>query len=266
MLKHVRAVLIVMAVPALTLLGLREIGGTAIFKGYDVGLKWHTYPGKVVINADPEGNMTCWVRLKIRGASASYLSTTSANQRLRVYEEQQVADGRWIAIVKDGQTPEEKFDWPTGGTITLSTQPPSPDVLYVMDWYVFPSNKGFDSQERSRWRGLGFRISVALLVLSLIGGTLEAVDKVREKREPFSPQICLQTLIRAVEGNTPDESKRMRNLLERVLIEGVSVRDALGHLRLESVKRWQFWFITRREFRSRLTYLIDELTRYLDRL
>lgn len=264
--KHIRMLLLVVAVPAATLLGLQKVGDTPIFKGYDVGLKWQSYPGKVVISADPEGNMTCWIKLKVGGLPAAYVSGTSANQRLRVYQTGEEPDGHWIAVVKDGQSPEEKFDWPTGGTVTLSTQELSKDPLYIVDWYVFPSNKSFDSRERARWRGIGFKVSLALLVLGLIGGALEALDRVREKRQQFSPQVCLQMLIRAVEGSTPAESKRMRELLEGVLIEGVSVRDAVARLRLEPVKRMQFWFTTRNQFRSRLDYLIDELTRYLDRL
>lgn len=264
--KNIRVALIVMVVPAITLLGLHELGGTPIFKGYDVGFTWQSYPGKVVISGDPEGNMSCWLRLKLRGPPTAYVSQTSTNQRLRVYEEGQDNEGHWIAIVKEGQNPQEKFEWPIGGTITVSAVGPSLQSLSIRDWYVFPSNKNFDSQSRAQWRAIGFKLSLLFLGLSLIGAALEGVDKVRAKREPFSPQACLEALIGAVEGDTPEASRRMRAVLEGVLIQGVTVRDALAHLKLEPFTSMKFWFSTRREFRSRLEHLITELTRYLNRL
>lgn len=266
MMKNIRVALIVLAVPAITLLGLHELAGTPIFKGYDVGFTWQSYPGKVVFSADPEGNMNCWIRLKFSGPSTAYLSQTSTNQHLRVYGERQDNDGHWITIVKEGQNPQERFEWPVGATVTVSAVDPARQSLSPRDWYVFPSNKSFDSQKRARWRAIGFRLSLVLLGLSLIGGVLEGVDKVRTKREPFSPQACLEALIGAVEGDTPEASKRMRAVLEGVLIEGVTVKDALARLKLDPITSKKVWFSTRREFRSRLEHLITELTRYLNRL
>ena len=266
MIKNIRVALIVMVVPAITLIGLHELGGTPVYKGYDVGFTWQSYPGSVVISGDPEGNMSCWLRLKLRGSSRAYVSQTSTNQRLRVYEEGQDNEGHWIAVVKEGPNPQEKFDWPVGGTVTVSAVDPSPQSLSLRDWYVFPSNKNFDSQKRAQWRAIGFKLSLLFLGLFLIGAVLEGVDKVRTKREPFSPQACLEALIGAVEGDTPEASKRMRAVLEEVLIQGVPVKDSLAHLKLAPVARAKFWFSTRREFRSRLEHLITELTRYLNRL
>jgi hypothetical protein len=136
----------------------------------------------------------------------------------------------------------------------------------LLDWYVFPSNKNFDSRRRAKWRAIGFHLSVWLLGFSLIGAVLEGIEKVREKHEPFSPQHCLESLISDLEGDSPEESKRMRRVLEKVLIEGVPVRSALDHLDLNEPKKLKFWFATRGEFRSRLAHLIAELSRYLSRL
>ncbi|HEY3130683.1 MAG TPA: hypothetical protein VGL91_14600 [Acidobacteriota bacterium] len=268
--KKLRLILIVLAAPAVILLGLHEIGGTPIFKGYDVGFVWQPDPSNVrlALTADPEGNMTCWLRLKVPASSPAFTAETSTNARLRVYRERFQGADQWIAVVKDSQVPQEKFDWPSGAMVFVYPQDKSLSSLTVNDWYVFPSNKNFDSSDRAKWRKTWFHVSIVLLLLSLIGAIFEAVEKVRKKEtdEPFTPQLCMQLLIHAMEGRNPEESERIRSLLEKVLMQGVPLTDALAPVPLNAVQKQQLWFATRGQFRARLAFLINELTRYLSRL
>lgn len=101
--KKVRLLLIILAAPAGILFGVREIGGTPISRGYDTGFKWHSEPSirRLVLSAEPEGNMTCRIKLKIPGMNAAFTSETSNKVRLKVTQES-AADGyQWISINRD---------------------------------------------------------------------------------------------------------------------------------------------------------------------
>lgn len=265
--RKLRLWLIVLGAPAAILLGLHEIGGTPISRGYDTGFRWRQEQAnqRLVLGADPEGNMTCWVRLKVPATSLGFAAETSARVPLRVTKQAADSGYEWIAITKDSTIPEDKFEWPSGGVITVDPQDKSPQ-LGIADWYVYPSNKNFDSAQRAYWRTILFRISLFFLGLSLTGAILEGVEKYRKKREPFSPQHCLQSLIGGVEGADETKTEQMQTTLEKVLVEGFTVQDALAPLKLTPIQEKIFWIQTAGRFRVKLVFLINELNRYLSRL
>ena len=76
----------------------------------------------------------------------------------------------------------------------------------------------------------------------------------------------MELLIEAVEGADKDETKRMRTSLEKVLVEGSSVQEALAPFKLGLFQEKLFWVKTTGRFRSKLDYLIAELNRYRSRL
>ncbi|HVH89457.1 MAG TPA: hypothetical protein VM912_22260 [Terriglobales bacterium] len=102
--------------------------------------------------------------------------------------------------------------------------------------------------------------------MSLIGVIIEAVDKVREKREPFTPQRCLQQLIGGIEGDDDTETKQMRGVLGKVLLEGATVQEVIAPLKLTPTQQKIFWIKTATRFRNRLGTLVGELARYLGRI
>jgi hypothetical protein len=264
--KKLRIFLMVMAAPAALLLTTHELGNTPISKGYDTGFCWRIESNKrLVLSVDASGNINCWLRLKIPVIGSSIAAKTSGNVPLRVT--QQSANGRfmWLEVTKDSTVPEDKFDWPSGATVSLDFGDASvkPEVE---DWYVYPSNQSFDSLQRARWRRFLIWISLALLALSISGGTLEAVERYREKRKPFSPQVCLQMLILGIEGDDKEDSGQMRTILEKVLIEGSTVQEAMAPLKLGPLQGQIFWLRTGGRFRFKLQFLIKELNRYLSRL
>jgi len=267
--KKVRLLLIILAAPAGILFSLREIGGTPISKGYDTGFEWHSEPstGRLVLSAEPEGNMNCRIKLKIRGTNNSFSSETSNKVRLKVVQESATQGYQLISINKDSPVPEEKFEWPSGSYITLDVEPKGqPAVLSVVDWYVYSSTKSTDSSQLAHRRRIIFWISLSLLILSSAGVVAEAIEKYREKREPFSPERCVELLIQAVEGADKKETKRMRTSLEKVLVEGSSVQEALAPFKLGLFEGKLFWVRTTYQFRAKLDYLIGELNRYRSRL
>jgi hypothetical protein len=138
--------------------------------------------------------------------------------------------------------------------------------LALHDWYVFPSNKNFDSKQRARWRESLFWLAMALLILAVTGGILEGLEKVRSKREAFSPQRCVEAVIHSVDGRDPAESETMQLILEKVLIGGASVEEALAPLPLSDRRKNVLWITTAGRFRTKLQFLIAELARYLERL
>lgn len=265
--KTLRLLLMVLAAPAAVLLGMHELGGTPISKGYETGFSSHLESSShLVLSADPEGNMTCWLRLKLPSAMSSIRATTSGNVPLRVTPG--IASGKfqWVSVTKDSMVPEDKFEWLSGATVSLDFSGNSTEPIEVADWFLYPNNKSYDSRQRARWRHVLFWASLVLLALAISGGVLEGVDKYREKREPFSPQLCLQKLIHGIDGDNAEESQQMRLTLEKVLVEGATVQEAIAPLRLSPHQAQIFWLKTGGRFRSKLRFLITELDRYLGRL
>ncbi len=265
--RKLRLWLMVLGAPAVALLGLREIGGTPISRGYDTGFQWRQEQAnhRLVLSADPGGNMTCWVRLKVPATRSGFTAETSTQVQLRVTKEAADSGYEWIAVTKNSTVPEDKFEWPSGSVTSITSQDKS-SQLGVADWYVYSSNKNFDSAQRTRWRTILYRMSLVFLGLSLTSGFLEGVEKYRKKREPFSPEHCVKSLIGGVEGTNETETDQMQAILEKVLIEGSTVQDALSPLRLTPIQGKIFWVQTAGRFRAKLVFLISELYRYLSRL
>jgi hypothetical protein len=267
--RKIRLFLIALAVPAGILFTMREIGGSPISKGYDTGFEWRSEPsmGRLVLLADLEGNMNCRIKLKIPATDTDFRSETSNKIRLKVVQESLEQDYQWISINKDSPLSEEKFEWPSGSHINLDVEPKGqPAALSVVDWYVYSSTKSADSSHLAHRRSVIFWISLSLLLLSCAGGIAEAIEKYHEKREPFSPQRCIELLIGAVDGADGKETKRMRASLEKVLVEGSSVQEALAPFKLGQLEGQLFWLRTTARFRVKLDYFIAELNRHRNRL
>lgn len=184
---------------------------------------------------------------------------------LRVARQPADSGWEWLSISKDSNVPQDKFDWPSGANVTVHFTDNSANPQ-VSDWYIYPGNKSFDSRERAYWRRIVFLISLVLLSFSVFGAVLEAIEKYREKTETFSPQRCLELLIASIEGKDKKESQHMRTALQKILLEGEKVNDTIASLKLGPTQQRIFWIKTAGRFRTKLTFLIAELNRYLSRL
>jgi hypothetical protein len=224
--------------------------------------------------ADPDGNMACWLRLKLPATASAFTAETSTRTRLKAYQQGLQGSAQWVAIVKDGQNPEDpwvaivKVRLASGATLFLHPQDKSSaSSLVIADWYVYPTNKTFDSRSRARWRSTIFKISLGLLAFALLGLILEGIDKARGKEEvrgPFSAEYCLRQLINRVEGDNPDQSEQMRAVLQKLLIEGVDLRDAVAPLPLTPLRKIQVGFKALNSLYTTLKRLVLELAKHLD--
>lgn len=266
--KKLRLILMALGAPALLLLGVHEFAGTPISKGYETGFEWHADPSnRLVLNADAGGNVTCWLVLEMPAKIQGFKAETSAGTHLRTYQKSLSGSTQMVAIVKDTAAPETPFDWPSGSSLVISPQDGSSAASSVIgDWYVYLSNKTYDSQERTKWRKRIFWISIVLLSFGLIATTIEAVEKARvkeEPREPFSAEYCLKQLIKRVEGADADQTQQMQTLLQKVLIEGVDLRDATAPWQMITSRKLLLQKKAFKSLEDSLGRLVTDLPKYL---
>jgi len=258
--KKLRRLLIAMAVPFGGLITLTQLGGSPIYKGFDTGFDARPADAansKLAISTD-SGDLQCWIKLQLPLRSQSFSAQLSGGTPLMVYQES-VHDGtQWVAISADGLKREEKFHWPSGATLYLTT---ANGVSVVPDdWRVYLAGQAYDSRGRAMWRKIASGFAFLFFCLSLTGGILEGLA--RAKVEPavsFTHERCLSELIMGTEGANPKETEWMRSILRKVLLETVPVADALKPIPLGYVAKKKLWFATQKQFRSRLEKLITDL-------
>jgi hypothetical protein len=258
--KKLRRVLMVLGAPAAALLGLTQLGGTPLYKGYNTGLTatplTNSVNQKLAISTD-SGDLMCWVKLRLPLHAQSLSATLSNGSPLSVYQESVQDADQWVAIVAEGQKREEKFKWPSGAILFVTTNGGS---AMPSDWRVYLSDQAFDSKDRARWRSIAFSFSVVFLFLSLAGLIFEGLEKRREEpTTSFTHERCLNELIMSTEGGSSQETEWMRSILRKVLLQTVTVADAIAPIPLQKGEKWALWFKTRNQFRLRLERLITDL-------
>ena len=249
-----------MAVPFGGLVTLTQLGGSPIYKGFDTGFDVRPADvsnSKLAISTD-SGDLQCWIKLRLPLRSQSFSAHLSGGTPLSVYQESVQDDVQWVAISAGGPKREEKFHWPSGATLYLNTT----NGVSVMpsDWRVYLAGQAYDSKGRAMWRKIALVSSLFFLGLFLTGGILEGLA--RAKEEPpasFTHERCLIELIMGTEGTSEQETAWMRTILRKILLETMSVADALAPIPLNNIDKWQLWFRTRKQFRSRLEKLITDL-------
>lgn len=249
------------------LLVTQKIGTAPICPGYDLKFAVRTLPTKVELKADADGDMKCWLELMVPVTSGELKAQTSTGIPLHVYDEARESRNpaeRWVAVVKGA--PEEKFEWPSGGLVTLSTVSAPESNLVIADWYVNPSDKSYDSQSRAKWRRWFFRISAGLLGISLIYSFFAAFGEPKSESKAFGRQACIEGMIVRMEGADEKETEWMQGLLTKVLIEDATAESAVVSVPLPRVLQLKLWFKTSKEFRTRLEKLIVQLFVDLDKL
>jgi hypothetical protein len=267
--KRLRLIFIALGAPALLLIGVHEFAGTPISKGYETGFEWHvdTVNNRLMLNADAEGNITCWLVLEMPAKITSFKAETSAGTHLRAYQKSLSGSTQMIAIVKDTSAPETPFEWQSGTSLYISPQDGSSAApSEIGDWYVYLSNKTYDSRRRAKWRKVLFRISIVFFIFGLIATTIEAIEKARGKEEPlepFSAEYCLKQLIMRVEGTDDKQSEQMRTLLQKVLIGGIDLRDATASWQMSTSRKLLLQKKAFKSLQNPLGHLVDDLPKYL---
>lgn len=255
--------------PALVVAGLTQIGGNPVSKGQNTHFaSWIDYSPKARLALSTDaGDLSCWLKIKVPANSQRFSANLSTGAPLTVYTDSSEGPFQWIAIVADGPKREEKFKWPSGSIVLVTSADGNSVSITPYDWSVFLSDKDSDSQSRAKWRRNLFIGSVILLSLGLSGGVLEVHSKLqKEAPAPFIPQRAIQELIESTEGSSRQETKRKQQVLTKVLILRVPAKHALDTLPISYAEQRQLWFKTAPEFRARLDGLITELAGYLQRL
>jgi hypothetical protein len=262
--KIIRKFLLVMAAPALILVGLREIGGTSISKGSETEFVWHanSSQGQLILSADPGGTMNCWLRVKVPTAQSKITASTEAVP-LFVKVTTDESGGEWVEITKTAT--DDFFDWRSGRDVIIQFDP-KPTQLNVEDWQVFPSAKAPDSKTWAEWRHGLFVVSLILWALVLMGAILEALEKYGAKPVPFTSQRCVEQMIDGFEGSDEKQSEENRKFLSKLLLEGSSVQEALAPLNLNKREQLAVLLRIKGPFLFKLQYHIDHLNRLSKRL
>lgn len=258
--KTLRRILIILAAPAGILFGLSQLGGTPIYKGFNTGFDAtvETTPVPKLTLSTETGDLTCWLKLKLPASAQPVSASLSNSLPLSVYQESLDGADQWIAIVADGQKREEKFKWPSGSRLFLTFNNGSKVALN--DWSVYLSDQAFDSQDRATWRKIAFGLSIAFLVLAVLGVALEAKASLKDEGVTFTYERCLEQLIKSIEGDTPLESKWMQAILTKLLLQRIPAEDAIAPLPLKPYEKHRLFFKARNQFCRRLDWLIPELT------
>jgi hypothetical protein len=238
--KTLRKFLMILAVPAAVLYGLKEIGGTPLYKGDDVGLAWKAQAntGKLILTNDM-GDITCLLRLRMAG-TADYQAELANGTVLKTSKSPDQGDEGWIEVSAVSPNPQEKFKWPSGSGVFILPVAKQTAAMNLADWEIFLTDKHPDSLQRAKWRDRGFKFSLAFFVLALIGGALEANERLKEKPaeapapRPFTAQTLVEAMIQnVVDHESPADkaaarTKWMRAVLTKVVLENISPLDAMA--------------------------------------
>jgi len=198
------------------------------------------------------------MKLKVPASVQPISARLSNSLPLTIYQESTNGADQWIAVLADGQKREEKFKWPSGTQVVITFANGS--NLALNDWRLHLSDQGFDSKDRAAWRRTAFMVAVVCLIFAIIGGILEAKDKLKDGSVVFTYERCLEQLIKSIEGTSAKESAQMQSILTKVLLQRILAEDAIAALPLKPYQKHQLWFRARDQFSRRLEWLIIELT------
>jgi hypothetical protein len=262
--KILRVMLIAMAAPAIFLLGLHEIGGTRLSKGYATGFAWRPIPdqGRLILSAQPDGNMDCRVELEIPKNAGTFTASIDGVARLSVRHESIDGKDDWLEI--DKSATEDYFVWPSGRSLLVQDNPTG--NLIISDWHVYTRDKAPDSKATARWRKVLFYFGLFLLLPAIVGTVLQGIESRRPKPANFMPQNCIEEMIAGFEGKDEQESEQARIFLRKLLIEDVSPAEALRPLKLNRTRQLALLTRIKEQFRFRLESHIEYLKRLSKRL
>jgi hypothetical protein len=265
--KRLRKLLMILAVPAAVLYGLKEIGGSPIYKGDESGLavKVEQNPAKLVVTNDL-GDATCVLRLKLSMNAPAYKALLANGTPLAVHSVVEEGESGWIELT-DTSPANDKFKWPSGTGIYIFPQSVSTYNLKVEDWRLFRTDKSPDSMGRAKWRNRGFIVAIVCLFLALIGGALEAADRLKEKpAEALTPQRLVEAMIQNVSGPSDEKTTAMRAMLTKLVFQGIGSPDVLVGVPGTEVEKQALLLTAVRKLKEQFVFYQQELQRLSARL
>ncbi|MGC2695541.1 MAG: hypothetical protein WA738_07100 [Candidatus Angelobacter sp.] len=269
--KTLRKILIILAAPAAILFGLKEISGSPIYKGDDSGMAWKAEqnPAKFVLTNDL-GDTTCVLRLKIAGNAQGYKAALANRTVLKVNQVTEDDEDGWIELADGSSSGQDKFKWPSGSGIYVYPQPNAAGDLKVENWKLFRTDKSPDTYARARGRKIGLMAALGCLVLALIGGSLEAAERLKEKPavpQPFTAQKLVEDMIQNVASpNSEEKTQLMRAILTKLVFQGVSDTDVLAGIPGTDVEKQGLFVAAVRQLKKQFAFFQKELGRLSARL
>jgi hypothetical protein len=217
----------------------------------------------MILTAQPGGNMTCWLRLKVPENQGTVTAKTEGGASLLVKITPANRHDEWLEITKDAAG--GFFEWPSGRRVIVQFVP-RPSALSIDDWQAFLNNKSSDSKSWSRSRRILFIVGLVLLIPAIVGTVLQGLEARRGKILPFTHQSCVEQMIASFEGRNSDESDQCRMFLRKLLLEDASIEEALAPLNLSRARKMAFLYRINGPFRFRLDSHVEYLKRLSSRL
>lgn len=272
-----RLILALSAVAAL-LLGLEKVGLYQFVPGGDTRFECTPLNGQagyLLRHANSAGNLTSWVRLIIRGQSASeftFVPVSWTGDPLAI-ESRSLGYGRFEVTISKKPNPPKGTPFVWGAGLELQIADARASVAPVVDdWAVFPSGQAPDSSTLAARRRQWTIASWILLPLAALGAMLTAL-KEREGGERVTTRTFAVAIINDIVGETPADTKKLHLFMRRVLLEEVPVDQALIQVGYPNpntwplkVKRYKFQARAIQLFRTRVDNVVAEFDRYNQRL
>jgi hypothetical protein len=260
-----RRILLGLSAVATVILGLEKVGVYQFVPGADLRFQGQTLSDGARVGLslrNDAGDLTCWIRVVVRAGGngqPSFSATNWSGDPLTIVPHALGANLHELTISKQAAPPDGvPFLWRAGLPLEIETSPAVP--LTLEDWVVFPNNQPSDTRAKDNRRWWWTRLSWGFLALSVLGTLLTAL-KEKEERET----VTTLTLVRTIEGRDPQETKRVRAFLTKVLLEDTPVREALTSARLPAQSTAaKFVFLTQATslFRERIRVIQEELDGY----
>src|SRR5271163_4959655 len=118
--KKLGRIMMILAAPAAILYGLKEIGGSPLYKGDDVGFVWRvsSNPSRLVLTNDV-GDITCLLRLKLASRSTAYDAQLANQTVIPVNNISNNGEEGWLELSAVSLASQDKFKWPSGTGIFI---------------------------------------------------------------------------------------------------------------------------------------------------
>jgi hypothetical protein len=253
---------------ATTLGGLDKVGlalpGKAV--GFEAAPHHAAHPC-VRLTSDA-GDLTCWIRLRIRGADPKTQQFTA-----RLDSGKSLATewhDEWLHIRMDApKEGDHKFLWHSGVPVDVELTTGALDQIVVEDWEVHLKDGPHESMTLRKWRRIIQVVVIVCAVLGLFYATFEGVKKVigDPARGPvIAPRDCVVAIINDVQANENEndpDTQIYRQFLTAVVLGLRSAREVIDSLlpNASPSRRARVRAGAWAAFNRRFQIFIDELTR-----
>lgn len=245
-----------LSVLAAGLLGLDKV--VPILTTHSVGFA-SSSSGSVLRLRTDDGNLSCWIRVKVRVANdtnPTFAAAFASGTRLGTHSSE-APEGSpfWVLeIVKAGAPAGScsQLSWSAGDELRISVLSPSLGTLELSDWEVYRDRGESDSRSNDLKRAIWHWASLALLLIAAVLGAYEAARK-KEAQVQLTAESLFDAMAAGVEGETKAATRRMKKALRMVYLDRTSIDDALKEAGIGQ-REWRSAGI---QFRPKLRRLVE---------